>query len=343
MDFYEMDFYEMDFYEMNAKGLSLVVPVFDEAENLWPYARESAAVFQSQVLDYEIILVDDGSTDGSLEELRALNERDRRIVITRFRRIPEQTAGFAAGSDHARGKLILTIDGDRQNDPADIPGILAKIEERYDVVNDWRQIRKDSMSLHKLPSLTTNRMIACMTGVPLHVRGCSLRLFRAGVARNLRLHSELHRFVPEMVSFGGFSMAKVPVSHRPHVSGHSSYGLSRTFRVLLDLIIVLFLRKCSDRPMQLFGRVGIALAESGTVLGLYLTGFKAWAGVPGGWEGFHNMEIGERPLLLLSAPLNILGVQYLLMGLIDEWLFAFTMRRRDKTVYHINEIIRNVC
>ena len=324
---------------MCPKDLSIVVPVFNEAENLRPLMAEIVTALADEALDYEVIFIDDGSTDNSFDVLRRLHKENEDVVAIRFRRNYGQTAAFAAGFQRARGRTILTIDADGQNDPADIPRLMAKLEEGYHVVNGWRQNRQDDFLRRRLPSFLANRLIARLSDVPLHDRGCSLRLFRAEVARELKLYGELHRFIPEMVNFAGFTMAEVPVSHRPRVAGHSKYGISRTFRVILDLFTILFLRRYSDRPMHLFGTWGIVFGSAGAGLGLYLTWLKVWAGIQGGWEGFHNTRLSERPLLLLAVLLVILGVQFLVMGLLAELIVRTYYETQNKNVYHVQEVL----
>jgi glycosyltransferase involved in cell wall biosynthesis len=324
------------------KRLSLVIPVYNEVENLRPLLTEINQALDPLELSYEVIFVDDGSSDGSFTRLQQLHrEQPQQVVVIRFRRNHGQTAAFAAGFDHAQGHYIITLDADRQNDPADIPRMLAKIEEGegYDVVNGWRQKRQDGLFLRKIPSYLANRLIARLTRVPLHDRGCSLRLFRAEVVAELDLYGELHRFIPELVNFAGFRMAEVPVNHRPRVAGQSKYGLSRTLRVLLDLTTVIFLRRYTDRPMQLFGVLGILLGGSGTLIGLYLSGLKIWAGLRHGWPGFHAMQIGDRPLLLLAVLLIILGVQFLVLGILAELMVRTYYETQQKPIYHIREVL----
>ncbi|GAB4275070.1 MAG: glycosyltransferase family 2 protein [Candidatus Promineifilaceae bacterium] len=318
--------------------LSIVIPCFNEVENLRPLTEEITAAMTPLNMTYEIIYIDDGSTDDTFDLIRTLHKEDGRIVGIRFRRNHGQTAAFAAGFDHAHGKYIVTMDADRQNDPANIPDLLAKMEEGYDVVNGWRQNRQDGFLLRKVPSFIANRLIARLTNVPLRDRGCSLRLFRAEVVKDLHLYGELHRFIPEMISFAGFSMAEVPVNHRPRVAGTSKYGLSRTFRVLVDLITVLFLQKYSDRPMHLFGSLGGIFSAGGLSIGLYLSWLKIWAGITGGWTAFREMRIGERPLLLLAVLLVILGVQFFMMGLLAELVVRTYYESQNKTVYYVKEI-----
>jgi glycosyltransferase involved in cell wall biosynthesis len=323
---------------MYTKDLSIVVPVYNEVENLRPLLDEITTTLAAEPLDYEVLFINDGSSDGSTELLRQLTAENPRVVVIQFRRNHGQTAAFAAGFDHAHGRAILTIDADRQNDPADIPKLVAKLNEGYDVVNGWRQNRQDAFLMRKLPSYVANRLIARASNVQLRDRGCSLRLFRAEVTKNLHLYGEMHRFIPEMVSFAGYSMAEVPVNHRPRVAGKSKYGLSRTFRVLVDLITVVFLRKYSDRPMHLFGYLGLACGGAGSLFLAYLVLLKVWGGLTGGWAGFHATEIGERPLLSLGILLIILSVQFLVMGLIAELIVRTYYEAQNKPVYHIQHV-----
>ena len=320
--------------------LTIVIPCYNEVENLRPLTTEISTALAEQNLAYEVIFVDDGSSDGSFACIRDLHEEDCRITAVRFRRNHGQTAAFAAGFAYARGDVIVTMDADRQNDPADIPDLLAKLHEGYDVVNGWRQDRQDAFLSRKLPSAIANWFIAATTGLHLHDRGCSMRAFRHYVVRDLHLYGEMHRFIPEMVNFAGFSMAEVPVKHRARVAGTSKYGLSRTFRVILDLITILFLRRYSDRPMHLFGSLGLISGGLGTFIGLYLVALKLWAGIVGGAAGFRSVQIGERPLLQLAILLVIIGVQFLVMGLIAELNVRTYYESQNKSVYYVQEIIR---
>jgi glycosyltransferase involved in cell wall biosynthesis len=319
--------------------LSLVIPVYNEVENLELLVEEIAAAFDNQPLTYEILFVDDGSSDGSFNLIQELSGRYSQIGAIRFRRNFGQTAAFSAGFNHARGRIIVTMDADRQNDPADVPSLIQKLDEGYDVVNGWRQNRQDGLLLRKLPSFFANRLIARSTGVRLHDRGCSLRAFRSEVVHELRLYGEMHRFIPELASSAGFVMTEVPVNHRPRVAGTSKYGLSRTFRVLLDLMTILFLRRYSARPMHLFGGVGIISAVLGGLAGFSLAAAKIWAGIEGGADGFRAYRIGDRPLLMLSVLLIILGVQFLVMGLLAELVVRTYHESQNKPVYHIKETI----
>lgn len=320
--------------------LSLVIPVYNEVENLRPLTEEITQALADTTLDYEVVFIDDGSNDGSFELIQTLHTEDARVKCVRFRRNFGQTAGFAAGFNFASGRVIITLDADRQNDPADIPALLAKLQEGHDVVNGWRQNRQDPFIFRKIPSFIANRLIARSSGVKLHDRGCSLRAFRAEVVDELHLYGEMHRFIPEMVNFAGFSMAEVPVNHRPRVAGISKYGLSRTFRVVLDLMTVLFLRRYSDRPMHLLGGIGALSSLTGFLMGLYLAGLKVWAGLSQGLQAFYDTRIGDRPLLLLAILLIILGVQFLVMGLLAELVVRTYYESQNKPVYHVKEELR---
>ncbi len=324
---------------MSQKDLTIVVPVYNEVENVRPLLDEITQALAPEKLDYEVLFVDDGSSDGSFALLQQLAEEDDHVVVIKFRRNHGQTAAFAAGFDYAQGKYIVTIDADRQNDPADIPLMIAKLEDGYDVVNGWRQNRQDAFLVRKVPSFIANRLIARASNVQLHDRGCSLRLFRAEVTQELNLYGEMHRFIPEMVNNAGFTMAEVPVNHRPRVAGESKYGISRTFRVIVDLMTVVFLRNYGDRPMHLFGMLGLIMSGLGGLTLFYLLLVKIWAGISGGWVGFQAEEIGSRPLLSLGIMLVVLGVQFLVMGLIAELIVRVYYEAQDKPIYFIGAIV----
>ena len=317
--------------------LSIIIPVLNEADNLRPLVEEIDAALADTSLSYEVLIVDDGSEDGSFDLVQELHQEFPQVGAIRFRRNFGQTAAFAAGFDEAGGKVIVTIDADRQNDPADIPLLLEKLDEGFDVVNGWRQERQDGFLLRKVPSYFANRLIARLSGVRLHDRGCSLRAFRVEVVRDLRLYGEMHRFIPELAGAAGFTMAEVPVGHRPRVAGDSKYGISRTFRVILDLITILFLRRYSARPMHLFGGVGILSVFLGTLMGFYLAAIKIWAGIKDGAEGFRSVQIGDRPLLTLAVLLIILGVQFIVMGLLAELVVRTYHESQDKPIYYIRD------
>lgn len=325
--------------DRNKVDLSLVIPVFNEVENLRPLIEEILASLKPLDISYEILFIDDGSVDGSFELMRQLHEEFPQVGAIRFRRNFGQTAAFAAGFDHVSGDTVVTLDADRQNDPADIPTLIEKLDEGYDIVNGWRANRQDAFLFRKVPSYIANRLIAKASGVSLHDRGCSLRAFKSEVVRDLRLYGEMHRFIPELASAAGFSMTEVPVNHRPRAAGDSKYGISRTFRVILDLMTIMFLRQYSARPMHLFGGAGIVACFVGILMGLYLAGIKVWAGIQDGMEGFHNVRIGDRPLLMLAVLLIILGVQFFVMGLLAELVVRTYHESQDKPVYYVHDVV----
>ena len=320
--------------------LSIVVPVYNEEENLEALHAEINDALAESDLSYETIFVDDGSRDDSPQIVADLAERDPRVVLVRFRRNFGQTAGFAAGFDYARGEIVITLDADRQNDPADIPALIEMLQRSdADVVNGWRKNRQDGFLLRKLPSRIANNLIAYYSGVKLKDRGCSMRAFRREVVADIRLYGEMHRFIPELINDAGYSMVEVPVNHRPRVAGESKYGLSRTFRVLLDLITVLFLRRYAARPMHIFGWIGILCGVPGLLICSYLALRKIWAGISGGLVEFQQYAIGDRPILLLGVLLIILGVQFLVTGLVAELVVRTYHESQNKPIYRVREVI----
>jgi len=312
--------------------LSVVIPLYNEVENIPELYRQLTEVLERMGRPYEIIIVDDGSQDGSFQALAELHARDPRLKVVRFRRNYGQTAGFAAGFERARGKWIITMDADLQNDPADIPRLIAKAEEGYDVVSGWRLHRQDDLLTRKIPSRVANWLIARVTGVYLHDYGCSLKVYHRDVVKNIRLYGEMHRFVPAVASSVGITVAEVPVNHRARTRGQSKYGglrktLARTTKVFLDMLTVRFLLSYSTRPIHIFGGLGLVLSGLGVLLGLYLTFEKLVMG--------HN--IGSRPLLLLAVLLVILGVQMISIGLLSEVLVRTYFEAQNKPIYVVRE------
>jgi len=312
--------------------LSVVAPVYNEAPNIRTLYQEITTALAG-VQHYEIVLVDDGSTDGGFEIMRELYENDPRLVIVQFRRNFGQSAAFAAGFSHSRGQVIVTLDADLQNDPADIPKLLDKLAEGYDVVAGWRQNRKDNL-IRRIPSAMANWLIARTTGVKLHDTGCSLRAYRREVVTNINLYGQMHRFIPALASWVGISLAEMPVNHRPRTRGEAKYGrfgLGRTFRVVLDLITVYFMLGFIGRPMHLFGTVGLISGGIGALIGLYLSSLKLIHG--------YRYQIGERPLLLLSILLVMIGVQFLAMGLLGELVVRTYYESQSKPVYFVRTVL----
>ncbi|MGE3956245.1 MAG: glycosyltransferase family 2 protein [Vicinamibacterales bacterium] len=309
--------------------LSVVIPVKNEAPGLEDLHREVTGVLEPWGRSYEVIVVDDGSTDQSFEVLSRIQAADPRWRIIRFRRNFGQTAAFSAGFAHARGRFIATSDGDLQNDPKDIPAMVARLEsEDLDIVCGWRRNRQDALVSRLLPSMVANRLISWATGVRLHDYGCSLKIFRSEVVKPLKLYGEMHRFIPAIASEQGVRIAEVVVNHRARRHGSSKYGISRTIRVVLDLLTVKFLLSYSTRPVQIFGLIGLTMLTPGAVILAYLTYAKLGLGE----------AIGNRPLLLLGILLVFTGVQLLTLGLLAELQARTYHESQDKPTYAIREI-----
>ncbi len=306
--------------------ISVVLPVYNESGNLKVFIPEISHVLSALGRSYEIIAVDDGSSDDSVETLRRLKKGEPNLRIVRFRRNFGQTAGFAAGFDLARGACVITMDADGQNDPADIPRLLKVMEEGdYDIVSGWRVNRKEPFLSRRLPSMLGNRLIRKTTGVTLHDYGCSLKLYDWQVAKNVQLYGELHRFIPALASGLGVRVAEVPVNDRARQYGKSKYNITKTIRVVLDLLTVTFLLTYQARPMQLFGLAGLSSGGVGFLLALGLSIYKLVSGA----------DIGNRPLLSLAILLMILGVQFLVMGLLGELQVRTYYEVQNKPIYFI--------
>lgn len=311
--------------------LSIVIPVRDEAPSLEELHRELTETLRAWGRSYEILIVDDGSTDDSFTILSRLQADDPRLRVVRFRRNFGQTAAFAAGFAYARGRLIATSDGDLQNDPRDIPMLVAKLESGFDVVCGWRRKRKDAFLSRRVPSMAANRLISWATGVRLHDYGCSLKVFRAEVVKPLKLYGEMHRFLPAIASEQGVTIAEVKVNHRPRRHGSSKYGISRTVRVVLDLLTVKFLMSYSTRPLQIFGMVGMPLGLLGTAVIIWLAYLRL----------FGHQSIADRPLLLFGILLVFTGVQLVTLGLLAEMLARTYHESQGKPTYVIRELLES--
>ncbi len=309
--------------------LSVVIPLLDEAPNVEALCRELTETLEAWGRSYEVILVDDGSTDETFSILSTLHAADRRLRVVRLRRNFGQTAAFSAGFARARGRLIVTADGDLQNDLRDIPRMVDKLEEGYDIVCGWRKARKDAWINRRLPSILANALISRATGVRLHDYGCSLKVFRAEVVKSLRLYGEMHRFIPAIASEQGVRIAEVVVNHRARQHGRSKYGISRTIRVLLDLATVKFLLSYSTRPLQIFGLVGLAMGGAGALITVYLGYVRL----------FEGQAIGGRPLLLLGILLAFTGVQLVTLGLLAEMQARTYHESQGKPTYYIRELL----
>ncbi|WP_445636304.1 Glycosyl transferase, family 2 [Nostoc sp. DSM 114161] len=309
--------------------VSVVVPIHNEVESLPLLLEAIASTLSSSQISYEIICVDDGSTDGSGEYLKqaAQTRPDLKAVI--LRRNYGQTAAMAAGFHYALGKAIVSLDADLQNDPADIPMLLAKLDEGYDLVSGWRQKRQDGAVNRLLPSKIANWLIRRTTSVNIHDYGCSLKAYRAELLADMNLYGELHRFLPALAYIEGARITEMPVRHHARRFGRSKYGIWRTFRVLMDLLTILFMKKFLTRPMHVFGLLGLISMVSGTLIGIYLTFIKLALGE----------MIGNRPLLILAVLLLVTGVQLFCFGLLAELLMRTYHESQGRPIYRVREVV----
>lgn len=312
-----------------APRLSVIVLVYNELESIAPMHEELMGVLEALDLTYEVLYVDDGSRDGSTERLGQLATRDRHVRVVSFRRNFGQTAAVQAGIDHSRGEILVFLDGDMQNDPHDIPRLLEKIDEGYDVVSGWRKDRKDQAA-RVLPSKIANWIIAKVTGVKLNDFGCTLKAYQREVIQEVKLYGEMHRFIPVYASWVGARITEITVNHRPRVFGHSKYSLARTSRVMLDLITVKLLGSYSTKPIYFFGFAAFGLWALAFVFAAIVIIQKLLPPYPFA----HN-----NPLLLLSVFLGIVGVQFILMGLLAELSIRTYHESQAKTTYVVREII----
>lgn len=309
--------------------LSVVIPIRNESPNIRPLYDELMDTLGAAGRPFEVLVIDDGSTDDSFTQLAALQAGDPRLRVIRFRRNFGQTAAFAAGFAYARGRLVVTSDGDLQNDPRDIERMVRMVDsDDVDIVCGWRKHRQDTFLNRRLPSIIANWIISKSTGVPLHDYGCSLKVFRAEVVKSLRLYGEMHRFLPAIASEQGVRIAEVAVNHRARRAGTTKYGISRTVRVILDLVTVKFLLNYSTRPLQIFGLFGLVSGGGGALITAYL-----------GWLRLvQHQSIADRPLLLLGVLLLFIGVQLVTFGLLAELMARTYYESQGKPTYVIREI-----
>jgi glycosyltransferase involved in cell wall biosynthesis len=312
-----------------ALDVSVVVPVYNEEDNVGPLLLGLRDVLEGLGRSYEIVVVDDGSTDGTAERLREAAAEVPALTIVRLRGNFGQSAALAAGFDLARGELVVTLDGDRQNDPADIPRLLDKLKEGYDVVSGWRHDRRDPFWSRRVPSRLANALISWITGVHLHDYGCALKVYRREILRDVALYGEMHRFLPALGRWVGATIGEVPVGHWPRRSGVSKYGLGRTIRVLLDLLTVKFLMSYGTRPIQIFGLLGLGLGSAGALLSAVLSYQRIVQGVP----------LANRPILLLAVLLILVGFQFVSIGLLGEMLVRTYHESQRKPVYIVREVL----
>jgi glycosyltransferase involved in cell wall biosynthesis len=316
--------------EKQSAEVSVVVPLLNEQDNIGPLHQQITQTLTGKY-DYEILFVDDGSTDKSFEILSALQKEDTRLRLIRFRRNFGQTAALSAGFEHARGKIIVAIDADLQNDPDDIPKMIAKLNEGFDVVSGWRKKRHDKAITRRLPSVIANWLIAAITGVKLHDFGCTLKIYRREILDQTKLYGEMHRFIPALANWSGASIAEMVVNHRPRTAGVAKYGLARTFKVVLDLITVKFMGSFSTKPIYIFG--GLAML---TGLGSVLSGLAVLY-----QKFFSHFPMNRNPLLVLTAMLVTATIQFILMGLLAEILIRTYHESQNRPTYAIKDIIES--
>ncbi len=312
----------------NQTELSVVVPLLDEQDNLRPLYEQIGRALEGHCR-YEIVFVDDGSTDQSFNILAELHNADPKVRVIRFRKNFGQTAALSAGFAHARGHVIVAMDGDLQNDPADIPMLVAKLDEGYDVVSGWRKKRHDHAIRRLLPSRIANWLISKITGVALHDYGCTLKAYRREVLAEIKLYGEMHRFIPALASWSGARIAECVVNHRPRTAGMAKYGLGRIWKVMLDLITVKFLGSFSTKPIYIFGGLGGLMALFAVLFGLLVVWQKIGRGV----------DMSGNPLLILTAVLMMATIQFILMGLLAEMLVRTYHESQNRLTYAIREVL----
>jgi glycosyltransferase involved in cell wall biosynthesis len=319
-----------------APDLSVLIPVYNEAENVVPLHRELTATLGMRALRYELIFVDDGSLDGTPARLREIQDADPEHVRVAFlRRNCGQTAALSAALDLARGEILVPMDGDLQNDPADIPRLLERLDQGFDVVSGWRRKRRDPFLSRKVPSWAANRLIARLSGVPLHDFGCTLKAYRRRVLEGVRLYGEMHRFIPIFATWQGARVAELEVHHRARQAGRTKYGLGRTFNVVLDLILIRFFQRYAQRPIHLFGRIGLwSIALSF----LFFAGMIYYKYLHRPLTGYEPKTFIETPLPLLVVFFFMMGVQSILMGVLAEMVMRTYYESQSKTTYLLGEI-----
>jgi glycosyltransferase involved in cell wall biosynthesis len=310
-----------------APEISVFLPVFNEEPNLRPLHAKLVQALQALNRSAEIVYVDDGSTDGSLKILRELAQRDPRVRVVALKRNYGQTAAMAAGIDAAQGEVLIPMDADLQNDPADITRLLDKLDEGYDVVSGWRKDRKDKMVSRKIPSMLANRLISWIGGVPLHDYGCSLKAYRRESLQDVRLYGEMHRFIPIYASWAGAKVTEIPVEHHARTMGKSKYGIERTLKVVFDLMTIKFMASYQTKPIYVFGSFGMLAFAISFLAGLYAVFLKI----------FHRADFVQTPLPILAIVMFAVGIQFVLMGLLAEMLVRTYHESQAKPIYAVRE------
>ena len=330
MKVYEEERYaEIDTASRETPDISVFLPVYNEEPNLMPLHSKLDEALTQLGRTAEIIYVDDGSTDGSLKVLQNIARLDPRVRVVALRRNYGQTAAMAAGIDAARGKVLIPMDADLQNDPADIVRLLDKLDEGYDVVSGWRKNRQDKLITRKIPSMMANKLISWIGGVPLHDYGCSLKAYRREALQDVRLYGEMHRFIPIYASWAGARVSEIPVEHHARTMGKSKYGLSRTLKVVFDLMTIKFMASYQTKPIYVFGSFGMLAFLISLFAGLYAVFLKL----------FHKADFVQTPLPILAIVMFAVGIQFLLMGLLAEMLVRTYHESQAKSIYAVRERI----
>lgn len=309
--------------------LSIVIPIYNERESVDRLYKELDKSLLKLDIEYEVIFIDDGSTDGTYNKLLEIHKKNSSYKIIRFRRNFGQTSAISAGFNYSRGDAIITLDADLQNDPQDIPVMLNKLNEGYDIVSGWRKNRKDKAITRRFPSVIANKIISKLTGVYLHDYGCTLKAYKREVVKNIELYGEMHRYIPAVASWMGVKVAEIPVTHHSRKFGKSKYGISRTIRVILDIITIKFLLSYSQRPIQIFGLVGLFSGTVGSIITAYLIIMRI----------FFNQGLADRPLFILSIFMIFIGIQLITMGLLAEITMRIYHEAQEKPTYVIKDII----
>ncbi|OFW63127.1 MAG: glycosyl transferase [Actinobacteria bacterium RBG_19FT_COMBO_36_27] len=309
--------------------ISIVIPIYNERESIAKLYDNLNEALSKMDLKYEVLLIDDGSIDGTFDELLKIHNKNKLFKIIRFRRNFGQTSAMSAGFNYAEGEIIVTLDADLQNDPGDIPLLLDKLNEGYDIVSGWRKNRKDKAVTRRFPSIVANRLISRLTGVHLHDYGCTLKAYRKEVVKNINLYGEMHRYIPAIASWMGVKVAEIPVRHHSRKYGKSKVGLSRMIRVILDIITVKFLLSYSQSPIQMFGLLGLFSGMIGFIITVYLVIMRI----------FFNQSLADRPLFILSIFMIFIGIQLITIGLLAEVLIRVYHKVQNKETYVIKDII----
>ncbi|MBL7060625.1 MAG: glycosyltransferase family 2 protein [Actinobacteria bacterium] len=309
--------------------LSIVIPIYNEKESIGGLYEKLNKALSRMNLKYEVLLIDDGSVDGTFNELLKVHRKNKLFKIIRFRKNFGQTSAISAGFSYAEGEVVITLDADLQNDPQDIPVLLEKLNEGYDIVSGWRKNRKDKAVTRRFPSIIANKIISKLTGVHLHDYGCTLKVYKKEVVKNINLYGEMHRYIPAIASWMGVKVAEVPVMHHSRRHGKSKYGVSRTIKVILDIITLKFLLSYSQSPIQMFGLLGLFSGMIGFIMTAYLIIMRL----------FFNQPLADRPLFILSIFMIFIGVQLITIGLLAEVLIRVYHKVQDRSTYVIKDII----